>query len=392
MASRPSFEALAEANRKKAAAQKAAATGYIEPMGQMPILQHNPTTGVLEPIGRPPSPGADYIWSDNFNKWLRIQQAQPPAPISSTKPSPATDFSSQFDQISNALGQAPEIGYNPIAQDFAKAYAPSPIKGVGDEFFTSQREGLKEKLRQEFFGQTGTAQQSASNESASGRLGSGVGQRILEETVARPFMEASNQIDRGVMEGMLQERARVEGFNAEQYGKFTNLLATMQAADSSNALTAATANAQLKSQYTDLAGRLAAAKADAAAGILSQEKIAQLDADTRTYIASMDVLAKDAALREERRANMAREGEEFRRGQTQYLQTIGQFKPSDPQQQAAANELSSAYNIPATTPLPVSLPQSGAYDGESKTLPNGKTFQWKARGRTGYSEGEWVEL
>ena len=287
------------------------------------------------------------------------------------------DFAGETAKIKTALGPAPDISYTPLAKDFAAAYRPKEVKGLGPEFFDIQRQNIKEQLRQEVFGPTGQAQQVASGESAAGRLGSGVGKRILEETVGRPFAEKSIQIDRDILSAQLQESARVQQFNAEQSNQFTSLVANLEQADSSNALTAATARATLSGQYSELAARLA----DAQAGRATQEQIARLDADTRIFITSQDTLIKANALAEEKRSNMVREAEEFRRGGTQYLQTVGQFRPETANQQGAATTLAQAYGFPQVQAQvregPAQNPSTaGRYVGDVVTQPDGSIWRW----------------
>lgn len=307
-------------------------------------------------------------------RYLQEQGGIPPVP--GTKgTTPVLDQGSnpnqaRIDTMLSGIGEAPTINYTPIAQEFAKAYKPRQIAAVDPAFFTSQRESLKEQLRREFFGQTGVAQKTASDESAAGRLGSGVGKRILEESVARPFMDTSAQIDRDSLQAQLAETARVQQFNAEQNNTFNSVVANLAQADSGNALQAATATATLRGQYAELKAKLQQAY-DAN---WSDEQIAQLEADTRAYVAGLDFITKQRM-----------QEEENRRGQLQYIQTMGQFKPQNDQTRAAADSVAQSYGIPAAQTKSEGAqnmvgPDGTPYDGATRNT-NGRLERYSAKSR-----------
>jgi len=219
-----------------------------------------------------------------------------------------------FNSLRTSLGGEPPLITAPSAtnQFTAQNPAPVPVTGLPDSYYSSQREGLKEALRQEFFGPLGTVQQVASGESAAGRLGSGVGKRVIEQAALLPFATGATQIDRNVMQAQAEEQTQLRQFNAQQQTQYRSVLATLMAADSSNALEASKAQATLKQDYN----RLLATLADAEAGRLSQEAIAQLEADVRIYEAA----SKEHALSLGYDVDLIN-------AQINYLNSIGQYKP-----------------------------------------------------------------
>lgn len=178
-----------------------------------------------------------------------------------------------------------------LAETFAEV-GPAQIAGRPAEFFQEQKEGLREQLRQEFFGPLGTAQQRASAEAAAGRLGSGVGQVVLEETVTRPFAQAFAQIERDVNLLQLEEQSRVEQFNAAQFNDYQNTLANLRSVDSANVLEAERANATIALQLDQLANQAAQAEA----GLLSQEAMAEVEANLQVFETAVQDQQREAAL------------------------------------------------------------------------------------------------
>lgn len=266
-----------------------------------------------------------------------------------------------FQGLRNALGTSPEVAAPQAIAPMFASQAPKPIEGLGNDYYTAQREQMKEALRQEFFGPLGTVQQTASGESAAGRLGSGVGKQVIAESALRPFAQGSAAIDQNVLQAQLQEQAQVRQFNADQQSKFQGIMATLASADSSNALDAAKANASIRSDYNKLLGTLA----DAEAGRLSQEAIAQLDADVRLWEAAS----------KERSATAANETDRLN-AQINYLNSLGQYKPvsGGPSGDVAGN-LAGSFGVPTNQ----YAPQQTTYQQRTNATP--PTYR-------GYRDGE----
>ena len=167
-----------------------------------------------------------------------------------------------------------------IADEFAKS-GPSQIKGLPGTYFDLRKAQLRDELERQFFGPVGQVQQVASQESAAGRLGSGVGKRIIEETAMRPFADASVNLERGIEELRLQEAGRVETYNADQLSKYNEVKSSLRYQDQG-----------LQLQQMDLAERVAQADA----GLASQQALAQLESDLRIWEASLTDLRKEQEL------------------------------------------------------------------------------------------------
>lgn len=320
-------------------------------------------------------------------------------------PNLARNLTSTFDptrvtQIRDELGRPPQVqAPEAMAPAFAAQYAPKPVQGLSQDFFQSQREELKDQLRREFFGPVGVAQQAVSGESAAGRLGSGVGKRIIEETVTRPFIDASVKIDRALLQEQMKEMARVQEFNAEQANQFSNRVATLAAADSQNKLVADRANAELQASFYDFASRLA----DAEAGRMTEMQLAQLDSDTRLYISAQDTYFRTQALEEEMRRNKANE-------QIELLRTLGQFKPESIEQRSLIESLTGGYGVPTAGEGDSQLRELGralgtGYPGQrpglfsSNTALNRNSYTFTELGQLGVnakpteiSEGETITI
>lgn len=235
---------------------------------------------------------------DNDPRRVRARKQQPK--------STAQDLAESISGIQSALGPAPTIqAPAPVAQSFAETYRPQPVQRLGSDFFSLQKQQLKDQLRQEFFGPLGTVQQVASQESAAGRLGSGVGKNIIQETAMRPFQQGVAQIDQQILSAAMEETVRANQIDSSNIAQFNSTVAQLISMDSTNQIESQKANAELQTQYTDLTARLA----DAKQGRLSAADIARLDSDTKLFIASME--AKDRAT-----ANAIN-----------FVNVAGQFKP-----------------------------------------------------------------
>lgn len=162
---------------------------------------------------------------------------------------PFNSIGDLFTQSRQTIGQPTQITVPDLPNVKETVSSLRPILGLGQEFYDSQREQMKDALRKEFFGPLGTAQQAASNESAAGRLGSGVGKRVLEETVSAPYAQGLIDIDREILQSQLQEDARI--------GEYSLEIAKTQSA---NQFEAQQANANLAAKYDELAYQMATAQ------------------------------------------------------------------------------------------------------------------------------------
>lgn len=304
------------------------------------------------------------------------------------------------------LGAAPTVGYSAIAPQIAQM-TPNTIQGLPDQYFDSQKSLLKEQLRDEFFGRNGQWDTGVSNESAAGRLGSGVGRQMLQKTVTEPFVKASTQIDSTIMQALMQERARVEGFNADQFNKYNALVSNALSVDSSNKLQADTASANLQAEYVKLSSTLA----DAEAGRLSQEGIAQLETNLRLFQSVLEDRRKADALAIEQEKNYMEDFRKEQANQIDYLRTPIKASSISQEQQSTASQLSQGFGNTAysttgssttqpassaptytTTNAPNEFPRSGLVNGQTFKAPNGVTYMAVVTG-TGYNaSGNWIPI
>lgn len=231
-----------------------------------------------------------------------------PRPTASV-PSSASQL---FNQYRSLYGAAPRV-----SDEFA-AMQPQSISGLGEDYFNSQRDMLKERLRQDFFGPLGTLQQTASQESAAGRLGSGVGQQIISDAAITPYMRSQGELDTQFANLYQQERSRVDEFNAEQMNLYTDRLAQLRTQDQNVAI-----------QLNDLAMQAA----DAQAGRLSQQAIAQLEADLRVWEAAVEDLQKQREFQLEEQRNAI-----------QYIGTPIDMNKTTQEQIATAQQLNNYFN------------------------------------------------
>ena len=249
-----------------------------------------------------------------------------------------------FDEFSSRLGAKPF----------------SQIKEMPEEYFRSVKEGLMADLTNQFFGKGGKFEGAMAAESAAGRLGSPVARRILQETVSEPFMEQSRQIGRDVFQQQMESRDRIQQLNAD-----FNL------------------------KYNDLSYRISQAER----GVLSQEQVAQLDADLRAYEAQLDAATKQAATAAEIDKALM---EDYRRGQELGIEFLRTPLEYGPETEGVASRLSTQFggspisgapgpvqsnqpfepNYPGkTTPEYNALPAQGSFTGEIIRV-NGRNYAW----------------
>lgn len=167
-------------------------------------------------------------------------------------------LSDSFAGMRNTLGNVPSLQYKPAASSVSSVFAnQQPIKGLGAEYFNSAREAMKENLRKEMFGPLGLAQSTASQEVAAGRAGSGVGKRVMEQTVTQPFASGLQDIDTQILMKQMEESARVEEANQKQQQFQQEVLSQVYQSDSANALEAAKANTTLATRFAEIAADMA---------------------------------------------------------------------------------------------------------------------------------------
>lgn len=208
-------------------------------------------------------------------------QSTPTVPTVQTRPSAIQTF----EVARETMGTTPQIKAPNVVGQTQQFTSQMPrIEGLGGDYFQRAREARKEDLRREFFGPLGVAQQAASGESAGGRLGSGVGQRILEETVTRPYMEGLMDIDRDIMQREAEERARVETVQAQQEQFKMGALQQAALADSTNAVQSQIASANIANTMNQLASQLAMGEA----GLLSQEQMQDAQLKLNAMVSSLE--------------------------------------------------------------------------------------------------------
>ena len=225
-------------------------------------------------------------------------QTQPlQAPTSLPNTLPQSPLAQGFNQFRDQLGTPTFVRAPELSSQFANFQAPQvtvptgpqQIAGTPASFFESQKQQLTEQLRNEFFGGGGKFEGALANESAAGRLGSGVARRILQQTVTEPFAQAQVDIGRNVLQAQLQDQARVEQFNAQQAQQFaenrlaaeqfnaqerravTDRIARLAEVDSGNALKAQLANQSIQTEFNSLAERLATAQTAQEISILENQ-------------------------------------------------------------------------------------------------------------------------
>ena len=286
------------------------------------------------------------------------------------QPSGIPTLSDRYAQTNNSTG----IGQS-LFEDFRSRLGATgfqPIQDQDPRYYESVKQGMKEDLRNEFFGSGGKFEVGLAGESAAGRLGSPVAQRILQNTVTEPFTKGAIQIDRNVFQ--LQEESRNE---------------------------IAKLNADLNQRYNDMAFRISQAER----GVLSEEQVAQLDADLRAYEARLDYAAKaEATAAQITEAQMA----DYRKGQElsiDYLRTPIEYNETTSGIGSNLNESFGGGALPAGGPVPLNnqynslyspnqfttgsetaklppqqynaLPTSGNFYGQIVQGPDGRNYAWR---------------
>lgn len=156
---------------------------------------------------------------------------------------------------------------------------PTLVQGLGQDYFTAERERRKEALRNEFMSPFGKIPTVMSEASGKGLLGSGVGRKYVQELAINPFAQAYAGMERDVAQEQMQERSRVEeanaklmsdyadrllqaeGINVESKNKIMNNLMNLAQTDSTNAINAEIANNETMFNYNNLASKLASEEA-----------------------------------------------------------------------------------------------------------------------------------
>ncbi len=285
-------------------------------------------------------------------------------------------LSDRYAQPNNSTG----IGQS-LFEDFRSRLGATGFKPIQDQdprYYESIKQGMKEDLRNEFFGSGGRFETGMAAESAAGRLGSPVAQRILQNTVTEPFSKGVVAINRNVFQ--LQQESR-------------NEIAKM--------------NATFNQQYNDMAFRISQAER----GVLSQEQVSQLDADLRAYEARLDYAAKaEATAAQIAQAQMedARKGQEL---SIDYLRTPIEYNETTSGIGSNLNEAFGGGALPTGGPVPLNntynslyspnqfttsseaaklppqqfnaLPSSGSFYGQIVQGPDGRNYAWRG-GNTGW--------
>ncbi len=261
-------------------------------------------------------------------------------------------YQQDYGQPSQGMGQQ-------LFESFQKGVGATgfqPVQFQDQSYYDSVKTSMMDDLKKEFFGTGGRIggrfEGALNQESAAGRLGSPVAQALLQETVTQPFADASTKIGQQVFQQQQQDRMNV-----------------------------AQMNQQFNASYNDLASRAAMAER----GLLSQEQVAQLDADLRGYEARLEyqgTAGKTSA--DIQRALM----EDARRGQElsiDYLRTPIKYAPDTA---GVASQLSQGFGggpIQApTTPYASTAGysqgapiQRGQFYGEVRQGGNGSTYVWQ---------------
>lgn len=226
-----------------------AARGYGDPLSKGGIVQSN-LPGISGPS-------------------VSIEPVQAPKSLGDLIPNMQGQLQGQFKpvQVSNIFDIAKSQGFTG---------EPTKISGLGQDYFNIQRKQLKDALREEFFGggTGGKFNEALAQESAAGRLGSGVGKAILQDIVADPYVRGLRNIDQQVDAAQLQELARVEEFNANQVAENNQFIANMAQVQAGNQDAIAETNATLQAQL----GQLSVQAALAEQGELTKVQLANLEA------------------------------------------------------------------------------------------------------------------
>jgi hypothetical protein len=252
--------------------------------------------------------------------------------------------------------------------------APTMITGLSNDYFTNQRNQMVDQLRQEFFGPLGKVQATASGESAAGRLGSGVGKRVIQETAMRPFAEGMGKIGQDVVQAQMQEQARVDTQNANLMSSYRDQLQR-----------AREFNATQDNTYNELSSKVNMAKA----GLLNDYQIAELNAKIQAYIADEETATKMADI--EMRGGIGHE-----QNQIEFLNVMGQF----PEVATNAPGMASAYgyqSAPLTNAQKPPMFPSGQATGQFNQTSSmyGMTSadgQWVTDGSQWYPQSQWRQI
>lgn len=163
-----------------------------------------------------------------------------------------------FQNMKTSLGNLPRVEYTPAAASVGAQFAnQKPIQGLSNNYFQNMRTTMRDNLNKEMFGALGTAQDVASREGAAGRLDSGVGKRVLQNTVTDPYASGLVDIDTQIMQKQMEEAARVEGANTQQEQFRQQLMADIYKTDSANAMEASQANMNLAAKFSEIASDMA---------------------------------------------------------------------------------------------------------------------------------------
>lgn len=167
-----------------------------------------------------------------------------------------------YGTLMGAVGDIANYQYNPITGQWAAANKPTAVSGLGQGYFDTMRDTLKEELRNEFFGRGGEWDTARSEESAAGRLGSRVSIGQLQKAVAEPYTKRMGQIDVDVMQKQQEDQARVDAINSANMSAYQGTLADLSKTDASNNVAVANMKNNLTQQLMTLATSLTEAETD----------------------------------------------------------------------------------------------------------------------------------
>lgn len=201
----------------------------------------------------------------------------------STAASPLEIFSS----FRNELGQAPQVqapsilkaagegafgDLNPVRIDLPER--PEELRGRGQGYYDAEKQRRTQELRDQFFSPFGELNRVSSEAVGKGILDSGVGKKFVQDLAINPFLQAFSGIQRDVAQEQMEERAQLEqlnaqrldnyatnlltaqGMNADQVNQTRDFLGALAQADSTNATTAAIANAKIGVELDNIAASL----------------------------------------------------------------------------------------------------------------------------------------
>ena len=179
------------------------------------------------------------------------------------------------------------ITYNPIYEQYKNYTAPQvsmpdkpgALSPLSEDYYTAKKNQFMNELKDAYYGKGGVLSNTAYEESAAGRLGSGVGKRNIMSDVTNPFLGEATKFSLGLeqeraqnvmetekinaqrMDNYAARKLEAEGFNANQINQTRDWLSKINMADSTNTLNAGIANAEIKQTFENLMATLSSSEA-----------------------------------------------------------------------------------------------------------------------------------